>query len=340
MSDYVILADSCMDLSAEQRKQYNIEKPVPGSILYPDGSDHQADIDWEEMTFEEFYRHLDKKENFKTGLPNQYLIGQRVEEYFKEGKDIIAVTLSSGMSGTYNSFLLTKREMEEKYPERHLYVVDSKRYSGGISILCVLASMNREKGMSAEENFKFLEEKKKCIHQVGIIDNLFFLQRSGRISKAKAFFGTMAGVKPMADFSNETGMPAVLGNARGYKASYKIVEEMLKALNYTIAVDGIFGLKTYAAVRDFQSKNGLVVDGIVGPKTLTALEKATSNSNDSYQVKITASLLNVRSDAGITNPIVGMVRKNSTYTILQTKEGWGKISSPSGWICLDYTEKI
>ena len=115
---------------------------------------------------------------------------------------------------------------------------------------------------------------------------------------------------------------------------------MLKTLNYTIAIDGIFGLKTYAAVRDFQSKNGLVVDGIVGPKTLTALEKATSNSNDSYQVKITASLLNVRSDAGITNPIVGIVRKNSTYTILQTKEGWGKISSPSGWICLDYTEKI
>ena len=120
----------------------------------------------------------------------------------------------------------------------------------------------------------------------------------------------------------------------------KEIQEMLKALNYAIAVDGIFGLKTYAAVRDFQSKNGLTVDGIVGPKTLTALEKATSNYNDSYQVKITASLLNVRSDAGITNPIVGMVRKNSTYTILQTKEGWGKISSPSGWICLDYTEKI
>ena len=120
----------------------------------------------------------------------------------------------------------------------------------------------------------------------------------------------------------------------------KEIQEMLKALNYAIAVDGIFGLKTYAAVRDFQSKNGLAVDGIVGPKTLTALEKATSNYNDSYQVKITASLLNVRSDAGITNPIVGMVRKNSTYTILQTKEGWGKISSPSGWICLDYTEKI
>lgn len=230
MSDYVILADSCMDLSAEQRKEFKIEKPVLGSIVYPDGSDHLADIDWETITFEEFYHRLDKKENFKTGLPNQFGICERVEEYFKEGKDVLAVTLSSGMSGTYNSFLLAKREMEEKYPERHLYVVDSKRYSGGISILCVLASLNRDKGMSAQDNFEWLEQKKLCLHQVGILDNLFFLHRSGRISKTKAFFGTMAGVKPMADFSNETGMPCVLGNARGYKASYKIVEEFLKQL--------------------------------------------------------------------------------------------------------------
>ena len=115
---------------------------------------------------------------------------------------------------------------------------------------------------------------------------------------------------------------------------------MLKALNYAIAVDGIFGLKTYAAIRDFQSKNGFTVDGIVGPKTLTALEKATSNSNSSYKVKITANLLNVRLDAGTTNPIVGRVKKDSIYTISQIKDNWGKIDNPSGWINLEYTEKI
>ena len=120
----------------------------------------------------------------------------------------------------------------------------------------------------------------------------------------------------------------------------KKIQEMLKALNYTIAVDGIFGLKTYAAVRDFQSKNGLVADGIVGAKTLAALEQATSNSNNSYQVKITANLLNVRSNAGTNNPIGGVIKKGSTYTVLQTKEGWGKIENPSGWISLDYTERI
>ena len=81
--------------------------------------------------------------------------------------------------------------------------------------------------MSIEDNFNFLEKRKPCLHQIGILDNLFFLHRSGRISKTKAVFGTMAGVKPMADFSNETGMPCVLSNARGYKAAYKWTEMYL-----------------------------------------------------------------------------------------------------------------
>ena len=272
MEKYVILSDSCMDLSKEQRAQYGIEQPVPGSIVYPDGTDHGADIDWETISFEDFYHRLDKKENFKTGLPNQFLIGERVEEYFKNGQDVLAVTLSSGMSGTYNSFLLTKRELEEKYPNRHLYVVDSKRYSGGISILCVLASLNRKNGMSIEDNFNYLEEKKLKLHQVGILDNLFFLHRSGRISKTKAFFGTMAGVKPMADFSNETGMPCVLGNARGYKASYKAAEEFMASLiskeepQVIIVVQSIREeqAKEYAAIAQRVAPNATVLSCRMG----------------------------------------------------------------------------
>ena len=84
---------------------------------------------------------------YGTGLPNQFGITERVEEYFKEGKDVLVVTLSSGMSGTYNSFLSIKDEMEQKYPGRKLRIVDSKRYSGGISILCIMASLNRDKGI-------------------------------------------------------------------------------------------------------------------------------------------------------------------------------------------------
>ena len=152
MSNYVILSDSCMDLNKEQRAEFGIELPVAGSILYPDGSDHNADIDWETISFEDFYHRLDKKENFKTGLPNQYMISQRVEEYFKQGKDVLVVTLSGGMSGTYNSFLSVKQELAETYPNRSLYVVDSRRYSRGIYLTSLSASPNRANGMRIEDN--------------------------------------------------------------------------------------------------------------------------------------------------------------------------------------------
>ena len=128
----------------------------------------------------------------------------------------------------------------------------------------------------------------------------------------------------------------------------KEIQQMLISLGYiltanpadneTKGADGIFGIRTYSAVRDFQKKNNLTVDGIVGAKTLEALEKATSKS--SYRGRVTASLLNVRADAGISNPVVGALRRGTECVITQEKDGWGKINCPIGWVSLDYIEKI
>ena len=100
----------------------------------------------------------------------------------------------------------------------------------------------------------------------------------------------------------------------------------------TKGADGIFGMKTWKAVVDFQRKNNLDPDGVVGELTMEALEKATTKVG--YNVKITANLLNVRSGPGMNNSIVGMVRKNATYKLLEIKDGWGRLSSPAGWIIL------
>ena len=106
----------------------------------------------------------------------------------------------------------------------------------------------------------------------------------------------------------------------------------------TKGVDGIFGIKTWKAIVDFQRKNHLEADCIVGKKTMTALEKATSKAG--YTVKVTASLLNVRSGPGIENSVVGMIRKDATYKLLEIKDGWGRIASPAGWISLSYAIAI
>ena len=221
MSNYVIFTDACLDLSKEQREQFQIEFPVAGDVFFPDGSAKPADIDWKDMSFEDFFHSMEKKAVYKSSLPNPYLVAARVEEYFKQGKDVLCVTLSGGMSGTYNSFLAAKKEMEEKYPGRKMLVVDSRRYSGGIALLAIYASKNRANGMSIEENYKWLEENKLGLHQMGILDDLMYLSRSGRISKFKAIMGNFAKVKPMAEFDNENGTPVVLGNSRGYKLAWR-----------------------------------------------------------------------------------------------------------------------
>lgn len=127
----------------------------------------------------------------------------------------------------------------------------------------------------------------------------------------------------------------------------KEIQQMLVDLGYiltdkpndkTKGIDSIFGIKTWKAIVDFQRKNDLEPDGVVGELTMNALEKATSKAG--YTVKVTASLLNVRSGPGIENTVVGMIRKNATYKLLEIKDGWGRIASPAGWVSLSYVIAI
>ena len=127
----------------------------------------------------------------------------------------------------------------------------------------------------------------------------------------------------------------------------KEIQQMLIDLGYVLTdkpndktkgVDGISGIKTWRAIVDFQRKNDLEPDGIVGELTMEALEKATSKAG--YTVKVTATLLNVRSGPGIENSVVGMIRKDATYKLLEIKDGWGRIASPAGWISLSYAIAI
>ena len=133
--NYVIIVDTCADLNKEQRALYGIETPIAGSVIFPNGEAKTADTDWEHMTHDEFFHSMEKRAVYKSTQPNPYEVTTTCEPFFKDGKDIIAVTLSGGISGTYNSFMNVKRELEEKYPGRKMLVVDSRRYSAGIGIL-------------------------------------------------------------------------------------------------------------------------------------------------------------------------------------------------------------
>jgi peptidoglycan hydrolase-like protein with peptidoglycan-binding domain len=122
------------------------------------------------------------------------------------------------------------------------------------------------------------------------------------------------------------------------------LQKKLLKLGYDLSpwgADGDFGQKTDVAVRAFQKDNNLDVDGIVGPNTLAALDKALAQpQNVPYLAKINAKILNVRKGPGATYPVVLTVGRNEVYTIVAEQDGWGKLKSGAGWIDLKYTVKV
>lgn len=223
MADFVIIPDSSSDLTRELRERFDIPDYIRGLVYFPDGHSELADLDWTKYDPKQFYESMsDKKTIYKTAsAPTGHIISV-CEKQLEQGKDILLITLSSALSGTYSVCEMVKKELLAKYPERKIMVVDSMRYSTALSLLVILAAQKRQSGATLEETADFVEANKHRIHQMGPMDDLFFLVKTGRISNFKALFGTLVGINPMADF-NRQGLSQVLGKFKGKKAAFDAV---------------------------------------------------------------------------------------------------------------------
>lgn len=220
MSDFVIIPDTGCELTKDLRERFGVDDFVRGQLIYPDGHSEPTDLDWTKTTPEEFFNIMsEKKQLFKTSLPTPEEIETVYERWLSAGKDILSINLSSGLSGTYSACCIGAKRLLEKYPDRKIICIDSKRYSAAISLLCLYANELRAAGHSLEETAQLVENRKVTLHQSGILDDLFFCKRMGRVSNAAAVMGTLVGIKPMADF-NSDGLCKVIGKTRGYKAGY------------------------------------------------------------------------------------------------------------------------
>ena len=228
MSDFVIIPDASSDLTKELRERFHIPGYIKGTIYFPDGREAAADLDWELIDPVTYYKSMSgRKALYKTASAQRGEVLSVYEHFLKEGKDILAITLSSGLSGTNQLCCKVAAELMEKYPERKIVVVDSLRYSTALSLLVIKASQLQQEGYSLEETAAYLEQNKHRVHQIGPMDDMFFLCKTGRVSNFKAFFGTLMGINPMADF-NRHGMSQVLGKFKGKKNAFDAVIEYMK----------------------------------------------------------------------------------------------------------------
>ncbi len=228
MNAYAILTDSTSDLNEELRKAYDIDV-VPGHVVLPDGSEIFQMPEWKYFTKDDFYKDLKKNpDGYKTAPANAGELKAEMEKLIDAGKDVLMVTISSGISGLYGFALQAKQMVLEDYPEARIEVVDSLRFGPALGLMCVYAALNREAGKSLDDNAAWLEENKCRFHQAGWLDDLSFVAKKGRLTQAKAFFGSLAGVKPIGEF-DYNGLTTVLGKATGAKAAYKALVKYVEA---------------------------------------------------------------------------------------------------------------
>lgn len=230
---FIILPDVTCDLNKEIRKEFDIEI-VGGHVKYPNGKEDPSMLDWadcsylSEPTAEAFYNELKKNPlGFTTAPANVYEYYNAFEKYIQEGYGILSMSISSGMSGTYNFTLQARDMILEKYPQAEIRCFDSMRFGPGFGLMAIWASILRNEGKTLDETMQFLEENKTRFHQMGWLDDLSFVAKKGRISQPKAFFGKLIGVKPLGEF-DPSGVTTVVGKAKGEKSAYKAIIEYIK----------------------------------------------------------------------------------------------------------------
>lgn len=224
MGDYVILTDSSADLSAQMVAELGVEV-IPLSFTMEDKTYYNFP-DNRDIDPADFYHRLRGGAMATTSAVNVATYTDTIEPMLKEGKDVLVLAFSSGLSATCNSAKIAAAELSEQYPDRKVYVVDTLCASLGQGLLVWYAAKLKGQGKTIEEVRDWTEAHKLNLCHWFTVDDLHFLKRGGRISAATAVLGTMLSIKPVMHVDNE-GHLIKTGTARGRNAALKaLVDHM------------------------------------------------------------------------------------------------------------------
>ena len=199
MQPYVLTCCSTADLSKEYFESRNI--PYVCFHFTIDGVEYMDDLG-QSMPFEEFYARIAAGSMPTTSLVNTEQFIAFFEPFLKEGKDILHLSFSSGLSGTYASALLARDELKERYPERQLIVVDSLGASSGYGLMVDTLADMRDNGVSLKEAATWIEAHKLNMHHWFFSTDLTHYKRGGRISQTAFVVGSILGINPLMNMDD------------------------------------------------------------------------------------------------------------------------------------------
>jgi len=225
MKKYVILTDSGSDLDKSLREKYDIDYVCMHFSC--EGKDYDADLDWENISAKEFYDAMREGKRFITAQVNVEQYKTAFEKYAQEGKDVLYVATSSGISAGIQASRVAREEVLKKYPDMKIVCIDALRACFALGLLAIRASELRAEGKTIEENAQWIEENKMTVNMIGSVDSLTYLKRAGRVSATSAFFGGLLNIKPII-IADAKGHNFALSKVKGRKVSLERIADMIK----------------------------------------------------------------------------------------------------------------
>ena len=227
MRDYIVMTDSCCDLTDQMARELELE--VLPLTMHMDGENYPNDLAGTAISNQEFYKRLRAGKIATTSAANVGQFQEAMRRVLQSGKDIVCVCFSSALSTTYQSAVIAADDLRPEFPEAEIYVVDSLSASLGQGLLLYLAVQQKRKGLSAVELAKWVEDNRLSVCHWFTVDDLNFLKRGGRVSATTALLGTMLSIKPIMHTSDE-GKLVPVGKARGRKAAIKTLLDKIENL--------------------------------------------------------------------------------------------------------------
>lgn len=200
MAEFILSCCSPADLTKEHFENRNIK--YIHFHYYLDETHYYDDL-FETMSADAFYQAMIDGADTKTSQVNVSEFIDFFEGFLKEGKDVLHVTLSSGISGTYNSACIAQGILEEKYPDRKIYVVDSLCAASGHGLMMDKLADLRDEGKTIDEVRAWAEENKTRMHHFVATTDLTFLIKGGRLSKTAGFVGSVLSICPILTINKE-----------------------------------------------------------------------------------------------------------------------------------------
>lgn len=223
MRNFEIFTDSSCDLPEEYVEQFDLHVMQLEVIV-----DDQPPVLNKDIEVKKCYDLLRNGANIKTSAVTLGYFEEHMRTCLMEGKDILYIGFSSGLSATYNNGVMVINELKEEFPDRKILYTDTFAATGGQGLLVYYAAQLREEGCSMEEILEKVDAVKNHIHHQITVENLFFLKRGGRISATTAIAGSVLQIKPIIIMDTEGKLQSV-GKVRGRKASLNELFQKMKA---------------------------------------------------------------------------------------------------------------